>query len=241
VILRVWLEDTTAVFQVEDTGIGISDHQRPLLFQKFQQLDTSYHRQYEGTGLGLALTKQLVELHGGTIKVESKVDVGSIFTVRVPRQTLTPTAAIVPPAAIPNLFDPPQGRIVLIEDHEECATLICDILTTAGYQVVWMIEGSSAIKQIEILQPLVVITDIQLPDMNGYEVMRYLRQSPENPNLKILALTAKAMAEDQALCLAAGADDYLAKPVQPDLLLDKITLLTATLATPTSQAAITEE
>jgi signal transduction histidine kinase len=86
VILRLWVEDDTAVFQVEDTGIGIPQEQLPLLFEKFHQLDTPYRRRYEGTGLGLALTKQLVELHRGRIEVESTVGVGSIFTVWIPVQ-----------------------------------------------------------------------------------------------------------------------------------------------------------
>ncbi|MBD2414849.1 ATPase [Nostoc calcicola FACHB-389] len=88
ITLRLWVEDDTAIFQVEDTGIGIPDEKLPLLFEKFQQLDTPYRRRYEGTGLGLALTKQLVELHRGRIEVESTVSVGSIFTVWIPTQTM---------------------------------------------------------------------------------------------------------------------------------------------------------
>ncbi|WP_414569652.1 ATP-binding protein [Nostoc sp. CCY 9925] len=88
VTLRLWVEDDTAIFQVEDTGIGIPEEQLPLLFEKFQQLDTPYRRRYEGTGLGLALTKQLVELHRGRIEVESTVSVGSIFSVWIPTQTM---------------------------------------------------------------------------------------------------------------------------------------------------------
>jgi two-component system sensor histidine kinase/response regulator len=89
VILRLWVEDDTAIFQVEDTGIGIPEEKLPLLFEKFQQLDTPYRRRYEGTGLGLALTKQLVELHRGRIEVESTVGIGSIFTVWIPAQPMT--------------------------------------------------------------------------------------------------------------------------------------------------------
>ncbi|MBD2296400.1 GAF domain-containing sensor histidine kinase [Anabaena sphaerica FACHB-251] len=86
VTLRLWVEDNTAIFQIEDTGIGIPEEKLPLLFEKFQQLDTPYHRRYEGTGVGLALTKQLVELHRGRIEVESTVGIGSIFTVWIPKQ-----------------------------------------------------------------------------------------------------------------------------------------------------------
>ncbi|MFM7405919.1 MAG: ATP-binding protein [Cuspidothrix sp.] len=86
ITLRIWIEDNTAIFQIEDTGIGIPEEKLPLLFEKFQQLDTPYRRRYEGTGLGLALTKQLVELHRGRIEVESTVGLGSIFTVWIPKQ-----------------------------------------------------------------------------------------------------------------------------------------------------------
>ncbi|MBD2447539.1 GAF domain-containing sensor histidine kinase [Nostoc sp. FACHB-152] len=88
VTLRLWVEEDTAIFQVEDTGIGISEEQLPVMFEKFQQLDTPYRRRYEGTGLGLALTKQLVELHRGRIEVESTVGIGSIFTVWIPAQSI---------------------------------------------------------------------------------------------------------------------------------------------------------
>jgi signal transduction histidine kinase len=88
VTLRFWVEDNTAIFQIEDTGIGIPEEQQPLLFEKFQQLDTPLRRRYEGTGLGLALTKQLVELHRGRIEVESTVGIGSIFTVWIPAQPM---------------------------------------------------------------------------------------------------------------------------------------------------------
>ncbi len=221
VILRVWLEGNTAVFQVEDTGIGIPEHQRHLLFQKFQQLDTSYNREYEGVGLGLALTKQLIELHRGRIEVESTVGVGSIFTVWLPCQPITSIVGETPlPAA-----DIPPGRVTLIADREESATLICDILTAADYQVVWLIEGSAAVKQTEILQPHIVIVDIQLSGMSGYEIMRLLRRSKATRRIKILALITQETPDNLSNILADGADDYLTKPVIPEQLLNAIAAL----------------
>ena len=219
VILRVWLEGNSAVFQVEDSGIGIPEHQISLLFQKFQQLDTSYQRQYEGTGLGLALTKQLVELHRGRIEVESAVDVGSIFTVWLP---LPPSSTIIPSPIKPQNTDLPQGRIVLIENDEEIATLICDILTATGYQMVWIIEASTAIKQIEIVQPLAVIVEMNLAGINGYEVIRQLRNSPTMSNIKILALSDQEFADHDLADMAIKPNDYLLKPIQPQELLQKI-------------------
>ncbi|MBW4521979.1 MAG: response regulator [Scytolyngbya sp. HA4215-MV1] len=227
VTLRLMIENNIALIAVKDTGIGIAEQHLPLLFQKFQQLDTSYQRKYEGTGLGLALTKQLVELHGGWIGVQSKVGMGSTFTVRLPALPLPPPSApaaetlhiqskpLIQPAAV-------KKRIVVIEDHEDSATLICDLLTTAGYQVIWMIEGMTAVKQIEILLPALVITDIQLPGINGLEIINHLRQHPLTHSVKILALTAKALPEDQDECLQAGAHGYLAKPIQPEQLVDKV-------------------
>lgn len=220
VIFRVWLEGNTAVFQVEDTGIGIPEHQRHLLFQKFQQLDTSYNREYEGVGLGLALTKQLIELHGGRIEVESTVGVGSIFTVWLPCQPIPSIGA----GKLPAAYIPP-GRVAVIGDREESATLICDILTAADYQVVWLMEGSAAVKQIEILQPQIVVVDMQLSGMSGYEVMRLLRRSKTMQNIKILALIYQETSETLTNILTEGADDYLLKPVIPEQLLDAIAAL----------------
>jgi two-component system sensor histidine kinase/response regulator len=234
VTLRIWTDRDSAIFQVVDTGIGIAPSQKPLLFQKFQQLDSVYHRKYEGTGLGLALTKQLVELHGGTIEVDSTVGVGSTFTVRLPAQSLTASQSksvqgfsengtaelnrTLRGTAPPNL----AGRIVLIEHHEETAMLICDLLTAAGCQVVWMVDGSTAIKQIEVLQPTLVITDIQLPGMDGFEVMRYLRSHPILQKTKILALTPHNLSGEQEKWLTERANDYLVKPLQPYQLLDTV-------------------
>ncbi|KAM3113690.1 ATP-binding protein [Phormidesmis sp. 146-33] len=222
VTLRIWLNDDTAVLQVEDTGIGIPDHQVPLLFQKFQQLDASYHRKYEGTGLGLALTKQLVELHGGKIEVTSAVGVGSKFTVYLPTQSLS----ALDRAKQKRLAAALHPRILLIESHEETATLICDLLTAADYQVVWTIEGTTALRQIEMLQPIAVIVDSQLLGMDGCKVIRHLRQDPNTHNFRVLALITEADAHEPIQCLEAGANDYLVKPIsQPEHLIDKVTAL----------------
>ncbi|MGL5064096.1 MAG: hybrid sensor histidine kinase/response regulator [Microcoleus sp.] len=249
VVLRVWMADSenimsvwrpsgvataasTAVFQVQDTGIGIPENQHSLLFQKFQQLDSPYRRQYGGTGLGLALTKQLVELHGGAIEVNSTVDVGSTFTVFIPAQNA------IKDDSSQDKYDKfnssllsqsnLRGSLVLVEADEETAMLICNILTAAGLQVVWIIEGSAAVEQIELLQPNAAIIDLRLPGMSGSEIIHKLRQKYVTQNLKILALTAKEIPESEISGTTAGADDCLVKPIQPTQLLDKIiALLTA--------------
>lgn len=226
VLLRVWIEGNVAFCQVEDTGIGIPKEQQPLLFQKFLQLDSPYCRQHGGTGLGLALTKQLVELHGGIIEVESTFGAGSTFTVQIPCQLLTTTTfkhkSEVPVPLETSLQNSSQRRLILIEDNEEIATLICDILTAGHYQVVWMIEGYTAAEQIALLQPIAVIVDMCLPGRYGYEILHQLRNAPATKQLPILALISPTLPSEPELCQAAGANDYLPKPISPAHLLHKI-------------------
>ena len=223
VILRVWREHNLAIFQIEDTGIGIADDQLPLLFQKFQQLETSYHRTYEGTGLGLALTKQLVELHGGRITVESVFGEGSLFTVWLPSQLLVTATPKV--TTTPTYISLAHGSIVLVEDQEEIATSICEILTAASYQIIWLTDASTAVDQIALLQPKAVILGWQLLGMDGSEMMHSLRNSPRTQQIKVLALTTPTLSEDQEHDLNAIADDYLHKPIEPMQLLHKVTAL----------------
>ncbi|UJB68339.1 GAF domain-containing protein [Acaryochloris sp. 'Moss Beach'] len=216
--LRVWVETNTVVFQVEDTGIGISPSQLPHLFEKFQQLDASYHRTYEGAGLGLALAQQCVTLHQGWIDVSSEEGQGSIFTVQLPNQSalFQQEASSQPLSA---------GRIVLIEGHEEDATLLCDMLTAANYQVIWMVEASAAIDQIRLLQPIAVIVDAQLPAQGCLSLIRRLRELPGTDKTKIIVLTQEGISKDHQRYLSLGADAYLLKSLQPEDLLRKVNVL----------------
>ncbi|MGI0486886.1 ATP-binding protein [Pantanalinema rosaneae CENA516] len=229
VTLQIWREQNHAIFQVEDTGIGISEDQLPLLFKKFQQLDGSYHRRYEGTGLGLALTKQLVELHGGWIEVESTLNLGSTFTVWLPNQPLDRLETLPTLNLRGDLAPIVPGRVVLIHSQEEAATLICNLLTTAGYQVVWIMDGTTAIRQLEILKPIVVVLEIQVAGASSDEVLQHLRQHNSTQTAKVLVLLNGKAALHGDYWLAEGADDYLAEPIaHPEALLDKVTALAIT-------------
>ncbi len=233
VTLRFGNKQNIAMFQVEDTGIGISESQRPLLFQMFQQLDSALNRTYEGTGLGLALTKQLVELHNGRIEVHSTVGVGSTFTVWLPAQPIaqsTKSNSKTLPAITANLLEtdaathplPVGERIVLIEDHDETAMLICDLLTATDCQVVWMIDGSTAMRQIELLHPCLIIINRHLPDMQSDDILYFVHQHPALQATKILMLVEQNTSGDH---LEAGADAYLTKPIEPYPLLDQVAAL----------------
>lgn len=222
VTLRLWKEGNQVIFQVEDTGIGIPAQKIPLLFEKFTQLDGSRKRRYGGMGLGLALTKQLVELHRGTIEVESCLDKGSIFTVRLPQQK-PPKSSAQPVNEHPH-FNHHNRTIVLIESDEEIANLICDLLMVAHYQVIWLIDSVSAIKKIEIVQPSIIIVDQKMPDI--YHLCHLLKKSVKTQASKVLILNDTPEIGVNFLS-RHGIDDYLLKPIQPSLLLEKIRYLTA--------------
>ena len=225
VTLRVWVESNTAVFQVEDTGIGIPPSQQSLLFQKFQQLDTSYQRTYEGTGLGLALTKQFVDMHRGWINVQSVEGQGSIFTVELPDQVLQDQSR--QETALMPQFQAVNSRVVLLEDDDESAAIICDMLTAAGFHVVWIVDDSAALDHVRFMHPALAIVSMDLQTGQGGALIRQFRQIGHAPALKIMALTNQASAKAQQKAQASGADAFLVKPIDPEHLLHKIEALFA--------------
>jgi len=222
VTLRIWRENKQAVFQVEDTGVGISSEQVPFLFEAFKQLNDNQQRTYEGTGLGLALTKQLVELHGGHIEVDSTLGKGSIFTIFIPAQKtnlLKKNAA----ATVSTAEERRNSGVVVIEQDEEVATLICELLTAANYQVIWLIDSTIALKQIEVLQPGIVLIDKDLDNVDF--ISRNLKQSRQIPQVKVILLSRHISSPEWETFAQNGIDDYLLKPLQPDLLLQRLSML----------------
>lgn len=159
VILRGWWDQGYMVLQVEDSGIGITPQQVPLLFETFQQLEPALQRTYGGAGLGLALAKQWVEMHRGTIEVDSQPGQGSKFTIRIPPQH--PSIPKLPPTA--ERSDLPQGTILLVTQDEEAATLVCELLTAGHYQVIWLIDDAILSLQISVLSPHLVMLDGDFP------------------------------------------------------------------------------
>jgi two-component system, sensor histidine kinase and response regulator len=227
VTLRVWVEPNAAIFQIEDSGIGIPVSQQSLLFQKFQQLDTSYRRSYDGAGLGLALAKQLVDMHRGWIEVNSEEGKGSTFTVEIPNQAIvSQNEELVRSRYASEL----NARVVLIEDNEESATLICEMLTAAGYHVVWIVEDSTALEQIQFLQPVAAIVSIDRSKGNGLKLIQQFRQMKDSHALRIVALAPKESLNEPQPFLSAGADTFLTKPLNPEHLVHKMDMLLANLA-----------
>ncbi|MBR8828913.1 MAG: GAF domain-containing protein [Gomphosphaeria aponina SAG 52.96 = DSM 107014] len=215
VSLRVSRTTQQIIFEIKDTGIGIAENDLPLLFEKFQQLENSKTRTHGGAGLGLALTKQLVELHGGTIEVESTIKQGSLFRVLLPQPEKPQSKNIVTRKQNINFSE--IKTIVLVEEEEEIATLICELLTAANYQIIWLMDSSTALMQIKILQPQIVIIDSLYPKSS--QISQNLKQLKTDPPIKILLLSHDFSSINNSDFIP---DDYLIKPLQPNLLLEKI-------------------
>jgi PAS domain S-box-containing protein len=205
-------------FTVWDTGIGIAESDMKKLFQTFVQVDSRLSRRFEGTGLGLALVRRLVELHGGSVSVESKVGKGSRFTVslpwREPGETVLETDDTDAVTTMPSTtHDRPAPLILLAEDHESNILWILDYLRTKGYRVVVARHGKEAIERAKEERPDVILMDIQMPIMDGLEATQHIRADTALASVPIIALTALAMPGDKERCIAAGVNEYLSKPV----------------------------
>ncbi|MDJ0510423.1 MAG: ATP-binding protein [Crocosphaera sp.] len=220
VTLRLWRENNQVIWQVEDTGIGIKKEQIPLLFQSFQQLENYRQRIYGGTGLGLALTKQLVELHGGNIEVESIIDQGSSFTVILPNQ---PQYNLSNHSGNNQEVFSKNKTIILVESNEENATLIGELLTAANYHFIWLMDGNKVIQKLDLLEPSAVVLDQDLS--KALEISKLLKQSPQTQGTKVLLLQDKITSKEWTKIAKMGIDDYLIKPIQPNLLLKRVNAL----------------
>ncbi|MBN1995878.1 MAG: response regulator [Anaerolineae bacterium] len=208
-------------FSVWDTGIGISQEDMQWLFRPFVQLDSGLGRQQGGTGLGLSLVSRMAELHGGSIMVESTVGQGSRFTISLPwpqqeqvdQKEREDGEKIQVLPGIVQILSKQAPLILLAEDNESNIDTFLDYLQLQGYRLVVARHGGEAIERAQEERPDVILMDIQMPGMDGLEATRRLRADPALTEVPIIALTALAMPGDRERCLAAGANEYLTKPV----------------------------
>jgi PAS domain S-box-containing protein len=204
-------------FTVWDTGIGISSDDLKKLFQPFVQLDSKLSREYSGTGLGLSLAQRLAVLHKGRIDVESTPGMGSRFTVTLPvrrahgETVFARTKTQFLPQILMATGDGP--RVLLVEDIEANRDCIGDYLESKGFHLHFATNGIEALESIAAWKPDIIVTDIQMSGMDGFEAIRQLRARPELATTPIMALTALAMEGDSKRCLDAGATHYMSKPV----------------------------
>ena len=265
--LRVALESrdessgTTCLrFSVRDTGIGIAPEKCALIFEAFTQADTSTTRHFGGTGLGLTISRRLVELMGGRLWVISEVDKGSTFqfTVRVTDANQTSAAATAVPVCLPAVPLPMVDdhvtnrrisestlrnrgplRILLAEDNPINQKLAFRLLEKRGYRVVAVPDGDGAVELLDRQEFDLVLMDVQMPKMDGYEATRAIRtrEAGSGRRIPIIAMTAHAMQGDRERCLLAGMDDYVTKPIQASALYAAINLVVESRSAKTNPAA----
>lgn len=204
--------DQVVEIRVADDGVGIADDIRPYLFQPFMQADSTLDRRKGGLGLGLSLVKGLVELHGGEITVYSAgVDSGSVFTVRLPLRSMTWESGSRSSSSIPAARCVPR-RVLVIEDNEDAADTLREALEFSENQVEVAYNGPDGIQKARVFLPDVILCDIGLPGMTGYEVAVALRRDDRFQNAHLVALTGYALPEDRRRAEEAGFDDHLPKP-----------------------------
>ena len=214
------VESESLVFSVRDTGIGIATEDLKRLFSPFTQLDSKLSRLYAGTGLGLTLVLKLVELHGGSVAVESEIGKGSCFTVRIPCKGLENAirggdkgAVTISESSPANILPSNTPLILVADDNEINLMTVSDYLRANQLRVIQARDGLEAVKMVRQHAPSLVLMDIQMPLMDGLDAIAHLRADDQYAKIPIIALTSRAMVGDRERCIAAGANDYLSKPV----------------------------
>ncbi|MEW4531023.1 ATP-binding protein [Maioricimonas sp. JC845] len=231
---RFGIPEEMLCITVEDTGIGIAPEHFDRLFERFQQVDGSSSREFAGTGLGLALVKELVELHGGTIQVDSVVGDGTAFCVAIPIQTSADAPPIdssddsqvfrreafadlveVQPQDFATTSQQPVGkgaaRILVVDDTPDVRHMIGEILSDT-YEIVFAGDGVEGLEVLERMQPDLVLSDVMMPRMDGYEFCRTVKGNPDHAAIPFVLVTAKAQLSMKIDGLNCGADDYIVKP-----------------------------
>jgi CheY-like chemotaxis protein len=215
----------TIEFEVADTGVGIRRDVLPFVFDRFRQADSSMSRSHGGLGLGLAIVRHIVELHGGTVRAASAGEgQGATFTIHLPSAERDEEAMRIAsadqsrePAAGPRL----TGRTILVvEDHADARELIGAVLESAGARLLMASSAAEAIEQARQVHPDVLVTDLGLPGEDGYGLLQ--RFQALHPTVPAIALTAYARASDRERALARGFHRYLIKPIEPTALVEEI-------------------
>ncbi len=226
-------EEKTALirFQVEDTGPGITPEDLERVFDPFQQVGGLSHL-VEGTGLGLAISQRLAHLMGGMLKVDSTPGKGSSFWLDI---TL-PVSDLVEDEAPPDLIVPPRRaivgykgeprRVLVVDDQADSRVVLKDILSPLGFEVVEAADGCEGLEKVEQHRPHLVLVDLRMPRMDGFEMTHHLRQNnhtaPGQPELVVIAVSASAFEQTRRRCLEAGCDGFIAKPVDLPHLLETL-------------------
>ncbi len=206
-------------FCVSDTGIGIAAEEHGIIFDSFRQASVTTKGIKEGAGLGLAITRRLVEAHGGSIRVDSEVGKGSRFLFRMPshsRESARQERTVAQPKhAGHDSAEPGLKTILIADDNPESRELVRDTLAAEAWRLLEASQGYEALETVRRTMPDLVLMDIQMPIMDGYAVLKEMRRDPGIASIPVVALTALAMQGDRERAIAAGFDDYITKPIDP--------------------------
>ena len=218
-------QENEVTFTVWDKGVGIAQEDIQYLFKPFVQLDSGLTREYQGTGLGLALVAQMMRLHGGRVELESEVGEGSRFTITLPwlpeqQNTKSKSTSELPRPSRPE--EKHTGKVLLVEDTEVISSLMNEYLHYKGYQVFIARDGMEGFMLAKQETPDLILMDIMMPVMDGLEATKLIREVDSLKHTPIVALTALAMPGDRERCIAAGMTDYLSKPIRIQELADMI-------------------
>jgi diguanylate cyclase (GGDEF)-like protein/PAS domain S-box-containing protein len=231
-------------FSVWDTGVGIGPGDKERIFDEFEQADTTLAREYGGAGLGLALSKKLVELHGGTICVESGLGKGSTFIFTVPVTSVSESTVPEEPEAIGLTFPWVKEEaplLLVVEDDTATAELLTLHLSQAGYKVAHAYNGEEAIEKARSMAPFAITLDVMLPKKDGWEVLQTLKSDPLTADIPVII---HSVVDNKELAFALGATDYLMKPLDKEALLSKLSEINMSLnkiVLPSSILIIEEE
>jgi PAS domain S-box-containing protein len=207
--VRTRSEGSSAVIEVSDTGVGISAELLPRIFDLFVQGDRTLDRAQGGLGIGLSVVKRLVEMHEGEITARSAgLGRGSTFEIRLPR-TERPQAQVADGSGISS----PPRRVLIVDDNVDAANTLAALLNSMSHETSTAFSGEEALEQLRTFEPDVVLLDIGLPVMNGYELAQRLRRNPKLKHVRLIALTGYGQTEDRQRALAEGFEEHLVKPV----------------------------
>jgi signal transduction histidine kinase/DNA-binding response OmpR family regulator len=231
------LDTKTLHIEVADQGFGISEEELPFIFDRFYQVEDAEHKVSQGTGVGLALTKELVELFKGTIKVESQLNKGSTFTITLPITNNAEekdssfiedqmTIGTVVPQLNDSISDNDSNTVLIVEDNADMARYIASCLKL-DYKVSFAKDGKEGLEMAEQSIPDIVLTDVMMPIMDGFELTQKLQSNTNTNHIPIIMLTSKAMQEDKIEGITSGVDAYLTKPFQKEELRLRMQMLIA--------------
>ncbi len=218
-------------FAVIDTGIGIKEENIDKVFESFSQANTSITRKFGGTGLGLPISKKLIELHGGTLKLESTYGEGTIFSfnLKFGYPIIEEAKKVQPAGAQLTDLQKSKIRILLAEDNKINQLVATKFLDRFGFKSDIANNGQEAIDRVENQEYDLILMDVQMPEVDGLQATRIIKSSQRtrNKDIKVMAMTASVLKDEVQRCYDAGMDDYIPKPFDPDELYAKIVSLTA--------------